>query len=399
MPIFQNIHLYNHIFLKKAYPEIFEPGTGNLFKDISFLWFEQKIIIKQVTEPYNLKNLYNFHQQKYQLKKALRSGRLEISVSSLNKILNFTPISKQGVYYVWKKGLYLPSPQHFPQLFTNRRNLGVSSKKQSTIMSKLQDMPVFVVRNGFREIPVGISQVKSQQNILQLLYNLYLDYFIWKEDKDIYSLGLFFMNPYDAFEFYNTIIYKYPRSSKELNLSISPVKLNFAYKLNRTSPPRIQFRFVPDFAEISKLLKIYKYQNNIQFHPKQIYGNCYFQGQPIYIIKRKNGDPKQYIFTSKEVLDNTWHHIQQSYVGQKQSIENSITVYNLEDFLCDIEEQDIPSFSLVTNSDAYKYIQEECKDESLTHILELLLKKQVLFINIWAKRIFWALTHIDLPAI
>nr|YP_009370241.1 conserved hypothetical plastid protein [Bulboplastis apyrenoidosa]ARO90730.1 conserved hypothetical plastid protein [Bulboplastis apyrenoidosa] len=401
MPLFQNTQLYNHIFFKKAYPEIFEPGTGKFFKDISFLWFEQKIIIRQVKEKYSLYNLYYFHQQKYQLKQALRSGRIELFVPSLKNGNNFCKIDKNGIQYKWRKGINLSPANHWPSIFINRRTPGFPSKKQRNIINHLQNFPVFIVRNGFKEIPIGVVTSRSEKNIGDILYNLYRDYCIWTRDNDIYSIGLFFINPQDALEFQNTIQYKYPRSTNELNLSTVAIKLNAAYMLNRTSPPHIQFRFIPNFQEISKLLTTYKYQKSVKFHPKQIYGNTYFQGQPIYIVETKDSEKdqsKSYIFTSKEVLDTEWNYIEKQNNSKNYLKNTTIIIYNLEDFLCDLEDKDDLSFHFFTNNDAYKFInQYSISNQSgfLPSIYES-IQQSILFTNVWAKRIFWALTHFEL---
>nr|YP_010337626.1 hypothetical protein MW560_pgp020 [Dixoniella grisea]UNJ17211.1 hypothetical protein [Dixoniella grisea] len=404
MPLFQYTHLYNHIFFKKVYPELFEPGTGNLFQDILFLWFEQKIIIKQVSDPYNLQNLYKFYEQKSQLKKALRLGRIEISAPSFDKQYNLSTIKTQGISYTWKKGLNFPRPNHWPNLFKSSRSPNFSIKQQTTFSSQLDNFPIFVVRNGFEEISIGVTKYRESKNIFESLYNLYIDYFIWTKDKEPYSLGLFFINPQDAMEFRNTIMYKYPHSSKELQLSIYPINLNLAYTLNRTSPPHIQFRFIPDFQELSKLLKVYKYQKNIQFHKNQIYGNNYFQGQPIYIynhIVNKSSEAQKYVSTSKEVLDKTVEHLNTQFKHNRVQNKYMITVYNLEDFLCDLEGDKQASFQIFTSSDTYQYIQDEChfKNHNILTSIKSNVNKQILFINIWAKRILWALTHVELPSI
>nr|ARO90963.1 conserved hypothetical plastid protein [Corynoplastis japonica] len=339
-----------------------------------------------------------------------------------NSITNRLRTGKQ-ITYAWKKGINLPFPKQDHQLIVKSNRFDFPTIKQEQIINKLRNFPVFVVSNGFKELVIGYSQNEYKKNYYEKIYDLYDNYFLWTKDKYPSSLGFFFFNPNDALELEKTMYNRQPYSSKELCIKTNAISLHKAYALNRTSSPRVQFKFVPDLDELGKLLKEYKYDSNIRFHPKQYHGRSFFQGQPIYMIQpnwiqklnnkkilkeyntlfKAKSENSTVIFISRDSAYLGWKKFRT--VNPKLNLPKKppLIVYNFESFINDYEcdsNKASTDLVLVTNHDAYNYFDKLKMNQNSETSFEALSNKfntNFLFLKIWIKRILWSITTTHSP--
>ena len=159
------------------------------------------------------------------------------------------------------------------------------------------------------------------------------------------------MNREDASSYLHEICKKEPKEAENLGLKVKTIGLDVFYRLNRTSAPKIQSRLVGDLEEISLIVAKYSSDSSCIMHPKQKYSKDWFQGNPIYVLKVhknvndnvvaqysfKDSYEKKLIFFSKEDVMRAW----KVFLAKKSEVslntKPNIEIYNLENFLLDIE--------------------------------------------------------------
>ena len=222
----------------------------------------------------------------------------------------------------------------------------------------------------------------------------------------------------DTVEYIDSVRQQSPRIAARYSpLEVFPINLGLAYKWNRTSPPRLQFRFVPDVKEIGELVGKYQYQNNVNIHPSQFITKSQFKGVPIYTIKpvvvqdggkkikvdinyseSSSTGQKFLIFTSLDSLHKEWKKfcLQHSYLRLPSSPK--VQVYNLEDYLSDCEAvltDQCKNFRVVPSADAYEFtVQKGHQDNRsiISHYYNYKLMPLAKRLNLWSKYLFWSLT-------
>jgi hypothetical protein len=360
------------------------------------------------------KNLINFS-------KALLSGRIDSQVflDSKNSILPY-------VQYIWKKGYNIGLPPLWNKTwFNNELNKFFHNKEIALIkVLKHNKFPVFIVVNGFNQMVIAEpgEELAARPSSIYSLYKWYSDHFLLKKYNNKMYEGWFFVNPYDAVEYKDYIRNEYIRSSQHNGLNIMPASIDFYYRLNRQTTSNVHFRLLPDFLEVSKLVKLRSYRKDLIFHPKQKYGKSYFQGQPIYLIQSINNlaskknytktvnyfyrlpnDPlnKKYnpIFFNKDVALVAWANFRKQMPLMKLPEKPILMVYNLEDFLKDYE-HDLglkihhEQFLLVPSKEVYKEISKNSEDFIKQNWLERLYNNcypYLLTCTVWSKRAIWSL--------
>nr|WKD83374.1 hypothetical protein [Neopyropia yezoensis] len=314
--------------------------------------------------------------------------------------------------YIWGKSW---KPSIILSCLKNKKNSKISDASKKFLTEQLSASPVFVVKNGFNEIILGhpLSRVKrgGVNNLMHAFSNLL------NQSNATYpiSTGLFFFHPDDAFEFKDFIISVNPLAAKHMEISVEPVGLHFAYKMNRNISSDTQFSFIPDFKEVGDLLFKYRKGNHLVFHKNQHYGKDFFQGQPIYMIqpitfKDRAGklniikftglnDTREIIFTNLEAANRSWAHFIKRN-SQLKSIKNpTLLVYNLESFLKDqerLDNQDLNKFVVITNKESYLATKELIAlpdSNSFSKHLKLNIKPKLFFVKLWVRRLFSTLTY------
>lgn len=218
-------------------------------------------------------------------------------------------------------------------------------------MSKLKQVPVYTVINKQNEIVTASTREYKNSNSLQWIQSKYNEIFFWEYDEGSVSINLFFMNKEDAASYLHEICKKEPKEAENLGLKIKTIGLDVFYKLNRISEPKTQSRLVGDLKEIDLILTKYSSESMCTMHPKQKYSKDWFQGNPIYVLKfHKNlrdktitqysfqdSYEKKLIFFSKEDAIKAWKVFLIKKSQLSLSTKPNIEIYNLENFLLDLE--------------------------------------------------------------
>jgi hypothetical protein len=245
----------------------------------------------------------------------------------------------------------IPKFERCFSIFSNKRSPNFPTKEQKTLLSKLKQVPVYTVVNNQNEVISSSTREYKHSNSLQWLQNKYNDLFFWEYDEGSITLNLFFMNKEDAASYLHEICKREPKEAETLGLKVKTIGLDVFYKLNRTSAPRIQSRLVGDLEEISLILTKYLSEPTCRVHPKQKYSKDWFQGNPIYALrfhkssKDKELTPysfqgsyeKKLIFFSKEDAMRAWKSFLLKKSHLSLNTQPSIEIYNLENFLLDLE--------------------------------------------------------------
>lgn len=333
-----------------------------------------------------------------------------------------------SVKYTWRKGLNLKVPKYFNGLWSNKRAPSYPNKFQTKLLQGLSNsnLPLYVVVNGFKQMVIGepTNQLSSKNAINNNFYQWYYDRFLWERDDNTVYEGWFFVNPQDALEYKNFIETKYSRSSNQSGLGIIPSKLGFYYRLNRTSPPRTEFRLFPDLEEIGNILHTPKYKQHLVFDKRQLVGRSYFQGQPIYFIEpitsRIKGSKKAEVlnyyyqvpsdssfkkytgvFLNKQIAVNAWQQFAKQMSDYKLPSSPTLRVYNLEDFLKDCESQNsLESFLIVPGNDSYNdilYRKVSAGQSGQYQNVEGCSSPYILTCKLWVQRLLWSLTSRQPP--
>nr|YP_009314697.1 Hypothetical protein ORF_2 [Neoizziella asiatica]SCW23152.1 Hypothetical protein ORF_2 [Neoizziella asiatica] len=357
------------------------------------------------------------------LSKALQKG--EVYADFNDRSVQDQQYDQGSVRYIWGKSLNVRFPKHWDGLWANKRvtSQPKSSALKRTLMSNLHNnnFPVFVLANSLNQIVVAepSSQVIHQSNIFHKVYLWYYDRFLWQKDDNSVYEGWFFVNPKDAEEYANFVKSRYPRSAQQNGLAVLPTTLETYYNLNRSAPPRTEFRLFPDLEEVGRLTVSSKYRKGLSFDKRQNYGRRYFQGQPVYFIKavsgtnRKTGlkdDVNYYyqipgdisgqkytgIFFDKTVACNAWKHFRNLNPNLKLPIQPKLEVYNLEDFMKDYEYNRhllANNFLFIPSEDTYRYVKSINSNQSANN--HILLKHFALYkfsVSLWVQRLVWSLT-------
>jgi len=80
--------------------------------------------------------------------------------------------------------------------------------------------------------------------------------------------------------------------------------LDTFYYLNRTSNPKVQIRILTDLEELDLLLKVNIKENMSLINPKQKYGNNWFKGTPIYVLRTGSLDQNSLINQEEKYKTN-----------------------------------------------------------------------------------------------
>nr|YP_009315107.1 hypothetical protein P8471_pgp148 [Titanophycus setchellii]SCW23562.1 conserved_ORF_2 [Titanophycus setchellii] len=353
--------------------------------------------------------------------KALQKGTIDADLDNISQKKIDVPTA--AIRYIWGKSINIGFPKYLDGLWVNRRLINTSSNLQRTLTNNLynNNFPIFVVTNSSNQIVVTepSSQIIHQNNIFHKAYLWYYDRFLWKQDNNSVYEGWFFVNPKDAEEYANFIKSRYPRSAHQNGLGILPTTLKTYYSLNRSAPPRTEFRLFPDLEEVGRLVVSSKHRRGLAFDKNQNYSNKYFQGQPVYFIKsvlcndRNTGlknDVSYYyqipgdlsgqkyigVFFNKTVAINAWQNFRLLNPSLKLPMQPKLDVYNLEDFLKDYEDNSQlqgKNFLFIPSEDTYEYV----KSLSLNQFCNqnILFKQFTLYrfgVSLWIQRLIWSLT-------
>lgn len=245
----------------------------------------------------------------------------------------------------------IPKIERWFSLLSNRRSPNFPTIEQKSLLSKLKFIPIYTVVNNRDEIVTASPREAQTFYSLRWVQEKFNEVFFWKQDEGSISMHLFFINKEDAASYLHEICKKEPKEAEYLGLKIRTIGLDVFYKLNRTSPPKIQSRLVADLKEVDSVLTHHVNSSSYMIHPKQKYSKSWFQGNPIYSITlQKNSthktleeyffkpiNEKKVIFFSREDAIKAWRNFISRQEALKLSTNPSIEIYNLESLLLDLE--------------------------------------------------------------
>jgi len=87
---------------------------------------------------------------------------------------------------------------NFTVFKTSRRNPNFPTEIQKIILTELKKVIIYTVVNGNNEIILASPREENNNNTFQWFYDLYYNWFIWKEDEGPINIGLFFLNKEEA---------------------------------------------------------------------------------------------------------------------------------------------------------------------------------------------------------
>lgn len=318
-------------------------------------------------------------------------------------------------------------PETVPNIFGNKRQPDFPNQQQKAILLKLKNIPVYTVVNGYNEVVIASPRNTEAKNTIEWLYDKYCENFLWKEDRGAINLGLFFVDKEDAETYMQEVCKKDPKGAEKIGLNVKSVGLDTFYELNRTSKPKMQVKLIADLKEIDLLLNEYCNDKNLNFHPKQKYRKIWFQGNPVYFIKLNEEldtiNRKKFAL-SKYKFDNSFginrkillfkkddaYKVWDIYRSKNPSLNlpelPSLEVYNLENYLLDLEKSDISLTQQTTFVPPYKAYQdfkiESQKSQSneslsINETLKKYMSSQIKSFQRFYKGIVWLVTSDTLP--
>ena len=287
---------------------------------------------------------------------------------------------------------------------SNRRNPDFPTAQQKAILAELRKVPVYTVVNGNNEIILASPRQEISQSSIQWLYNQYYNWFIWKEDEGPVTVGLFFSNKEDAESYLHEICLRDPRGAQNLGVSVKSTGLDTFYYLNRTSSPRVQVRMISNLKELDLLITT-NIKKKLSFvNPKQKYGQNWFKGTPIYILRTDNINTKKLIFFSTRDVEKALEGLKNS--DTKLNIkEITIEIYNLENYLLDLEKSSNDSIQKVKFFPPYPSFErndeniEDFKIEPLENKkIKRIINEKVKSVQRFCKGVIWLVTSDTLPS-
>jgi hypothetical protein len=301
----------------------------------------------------------------------------------------------------------------FTVLKTSRRNPNFPTEIQKIILTELKKVIVYTVVNGNNEIILASPREENNNNSFQWFYDLYYNWFIWKEDEGPINIGLFFLNKEEADSYLHEICLKDPRGAQNIGLNIKSTGLDTFYHLNRTSNPKTQVRLITDLKELDLLLNIHINKNMNIMNPKQKYGKNWFKGTPIYILRmndliknqneqEENKIYKKLIFFNKNDINEVL-----STGNNSKNLdfkEPTIEIYNLENYLLDLEKSSteiVKSTKFVPPYLSYLKMGNEIVNDNEENItndqIKKKLTKKMKSVERFCKGVIWLVTSDTLP--
>lgn len=410
-----NPTLINDLINKYWQQTIFLSASSPVSKEyINQIIKQDSLLIKQLKK----KLLITFSN-------ALLDGRIESNTLVQPSFTTSLPFD--CIKYQWKKSFNLMFSFNLLKALKIGKNTYFPTKTQQKLIQKLKNnnIPLFVVTNYFRQIIISepSNRILNQRNLKNNLLHWYTDQILQVQPNQGLYESWFFVNPKDADEYKNYIISRYSRSSKQHKLSVTSSQLDFYYRLNRDTPAKMEFRLFPDLQEVGKLLKEYKKTKNMVFDKRQNYGTSYFQGQPLYFIEpvlstKKNNKEKLLInysynipndislkkytaaFLTKDSALKGWKYFREQMKEYNLPVEPKLRVYNLEDFLKDLELTKASNILFIPGLDSYKQIEQQHLDTKSKTQLVLTRDYTTSSIStsqLWFKRLILSLTSRQPP--
>ena len=278
----------------------------------------------------------------------------------------------------------------------------VYRKKMSEIQNlfnetiKLDHVPLFAISNHLGQMIIAepptdltITNYIKPSSITKTYYS------------NIYH-GFFFANYEDAQEYLAYIVRYY--NLKGDNLKIFACNASTFYKVMHKFDNSICFKLIPDLKEVSSLIKQYRYSRHLSFDKRQKFGKNFFQGQPVYLVKKGNNILSHTISQENEKEHNLLFMNYQDAIRVYKKIRDknlltsskkiTLVAYNLECFIRDqlkAENSYSSPFFVIPARNTYT-LTKESQLKNFGQLFRSNYLETVSSINLWSKRIFWSLT-------
>lgn len=255
--------------------------------------------------------------------------------------------------------------RRFPTVFKNQRTPEFPTAQHKLIAQKLGDTPVYAITTSHDELIMAVGRNVEYKSVFDWLYRKYYESFVWMEDKGTTALVLFFINKEDADLYLQSLGESNSKICERFNGRVQTTTLNYFYKLSRTSSPGQQTRLIADLREVSNVINNYLPNKLGNVNPKQRYRRNQFNGTPIYSIKviARNLNCKQeqlelnklscercfnqYFFRLEDAY-STWEKLRRDIQQLKLAARPRIEIYNLEEYLTDLEKAPLELLSKIT---------------------------------------------------
>lgn len=320
-----------------------------------------------------------------------------------------------------KPNMNIKLPAKFPW---EGRSPNFPTAQQKLILKSLRTVPVYTVVTNENELIMAMPRTSDYGNVFKWLYKKYYEYFVWKEDDGPISIALFFMNKEDASLYMQSIGKTDPKAAEKGKIKIQTTTLDQAYYLSRTFPMGQQAKIIADLEEVGKTVFSYIPTKFYNPHIKQTYTKTEFTGTPIYTINlplNKNGynsitsdiikkELELYInrvFFKIEDVNLAWEKICTTHKKAKLPIRPNIEIYNLEEYLQDLEKSPVkvvkkikftPSFNIIrTIKTETKPLAEKENFPNLKSNIPLLRAFKYEKVLDFYKGIIWLFTSDALP--
>lgn len=343
---------------------------------------------------------------------------LEPRSALLSEISKSNPLGSS--YRKYRKSINVPSVRRWNFLKKDRRTTNWPNVSHRFLLKNLKFTPSFVPVNTFYHPILAIPPGEYLMNVLDKVHYLMSDWFVWETDALSIPItkGFVFFSSQDAQEYINSATEQSPRIAERYSpLRVFPINLGLAYKWNRTSPPRLQFRFVPDIKEMGDLVYKHQYKKNVKIHPSQFITKDEFKGVPVYTIepiivqnegkkikidlsydRKSSNEHELMIFTSLDSLYDTWEKFCVRHSQLRLPKQPVVQVYNLEDYLSDCEvmlTDQCKNFRVIPSSDTYNFTSKkghQNKNSIISYYYNYKLMPVAKRLSLWSRYLFWSLT-------
>jgi hypothetical protein len=300
--------------------------------------------------------------------------RTDIQVTLRTRFDNLLkPLKKSQIVFIDNESVQkslLKGVKKISSHFEKKRPIEFSEIQKKYIIPKIKEIPIYTITNTQNRMLGCFSQELTVT--IPTIRDPYPPYYYKKAKLDLYKeeeslllpMSLFFMHKEDALNYLSTVWSLQPNEAFKENLKIDKIGLDVFYKLHRICKDTLEVRLIADLKEVELILSNYRKnltECKIRMHPKQRWSQNWFQGIPIYTIRKYEdiGEEKSLpilseltpgkrtLFFSKEKAMKAWDdHIKTISKTQKPP-KPYLEVYNLERLLVELEENALPKLDLI----------------------------------------------------
>lgn len=389
------VNLANRNFIQRNY---WQKIFNHIWRQVVFLSIPSKSYSKYVIELNYLNTRRDQSINKRLISKFSRA-LLEGSVASCVSTDSIDASSVSSAQYLWRQSLKLKQ-ERLLSIFTNNPYQDHLKRAKNYLAHNtfVDHFPLFAVSNYLGQMIISEPPNHLGKNIAMFEYR----------QSKLHSSQLyqawFFISFQDAQEYMSSIADHYDLQKDHLR--ISTCTFSTFYDVVDKFGHKVHFRLLPDLQEVSDMVKRYRNYRNISFHENQGCSSTYFQGQPLYMLKTKNGCHNYYgtsnlkdlgkydlLFTNYTTACNVLNKITDRSLSSTKLQIPSLLVYNLESFLKDefLKDDSSNLFLLVPSENTYWLTKKHFLEQKATLVNDA-VSSSLSSVRLWSKRVLWSLT-------